>query len=57
MKNVLVALIVAVALGAAVRCICKAGRCARRRRPAVTGVVNAPEPAPVDPAPYLAAFP
>ncbi len=56
MKNVLVALIVAVVLGAGALYL-QGGALREASQPAVSGVVNAPEPAPVDPAPYLAAFP
>ena len=56
MKNFAGALIVALALGAAA-IVLQPGREIARGRPAASGVVNAPAPGPVDPAPYLAAFP
>jgi hypothetical protein len=56
MKNVAWALIVAVALGAGAIYLTR-GAAPVPSRPAATGAVNAPEPPPVDPAPYLAAFP
>jgi len=56
MKNVGWALVVAVALGAGAIYLTR-GAAPVPSRPAATGAVNAPEPAPADPAPYLAAFP
>jgi hypothetical protein len=56
MRNLFVALGVALVLGGGAFYLTRAaGR--RPAAPATNGVVNAPDPAPVDPAPYLAAFP
>jgi hypothetical protein len=55
MKKVVVAVVVAIVLGAGAIYV-KRGA-APSSRPVTTGVVNAPESIPVDPAPYLAAFP
>ena len=55
MKNVLVALLVAIVLGGGALYL-TADRDIDTPAPA-TGIVNAPDPAPVDTAPYLAAFP
>jgi len=54
MKNVGVALLVAIALGAGLLYL---QRDASPARPPATGAVNAPDAANVDPAPYLSAFP
>ena len=54
MKNVGLALLVAIALGAGLLYL---QRDASPARPPVTGAVNAPDAAKVDPAPYLSAFP
>jgi len=56
MKNVGVALAVAVALGAGAIYLTR-GAAPGPSQPAPTAAVNAPEPPPVDPEPYLAAFP
>jgi hypothetical protein len=56
MKNVSVALIVAVVLGAGAIYLSR-GAATESPRSATTGVVNAPDAPRVDPAPYLAAFP
>jgi hypothetical protein len=58
MKNVGLALIVAMVLGAGLLYFQRGGRpAARSAGPPVAGVVNAPESRTIDPAPYLAAFP
>lgn len=54
MKNVGLALVVAIVLGAGLLYL---QRDATPARPPVTGAVNAPDAAKVDPAPYLSAFP
>jgi len=56
MRNVALALIVAAALGAGAIYLTR-GTAPGASRPTATGAVNAPDAAPVDPAPYLAAFP
>ena len=56
MRNVCWALAIAVALGASAIYLTR-GAAPVPSRPAATGAVNAPEPPPVDAAPYLAAFP
>ena len=56
MKNVLVAVVVAIALGGGAIYLSR-GSAPPPSRPPATGVVNAPDAPPVDPAPYLAAFP
>jgi hypothetical protein len=56
MKNVGGALFVAVALGAGAIYLTRSAS-PGASRPAATEAVNPPEPPPVDPAPYLAAFP
>lgn len=56
MRNVLVAAAVAFVLGAGAIYLTR-GRATEPSRTTTSGVVNAPDAAPVDPAPYLAAFP
>jgi hypothetical protein len=56
MRNVLVAVVVAIALGAGALYLNRSAA-PSSSRPAVSGVVNAPDTPTINPAPYLEAFP